>query len=313
MKQKITPHLWFDKEAIEAAEFYSSAFPNSKVTFTNKVSDTPSGDVDIIGFKVMGYDFMAISAGPLFKLNPSISFHVRCKTAEEVDEIWENLSPGGTALMELGEYPFSKRYGWIQDRFGVSWQIIMLDEPKEDPRLPSFHFDKGQIQLFDEPEENSEITPALMFVGDLCGKAEEAVNFYTSVFRNSKKTFFVRYGEGEGPDEEGTIKYAAFTLESQGFGVTDSAHPHQFTFNEAVSFIVSCKDQEEIDYYWEKLSAVSKAEQCGWVKDKYGISWQILPENINELVAKNPAKTTPAMLKMKKIVIADLEKAAEEG
>jgi len=121
--QKITPHLWFDKEAKEAAEFYVSVFDNSSINSITPIHDSPSGAF-IVAFQIMGYEFMAISAGPYFKINPSISFHVKCATVEEVDRIWEKLSAGGTALMELGEYPFSKRYGWIQDKFGVSWQVI---------------------------------------------------------------------------------------------------------------------------------------------------------------------------------------------
>ena len=122
--QKIIPHLWFDKEAVEAAEFYTSVFKNSRIKSTTKLHNTPSGSVDIVTFDIMGYEFMAISAGPLFKINPSISFHVKCKTTDEVDAIWEKLLDGGKVLMELGEYPFSKKYGWIQDKYGVSWQII---------------------------------------------------------------------------------------------------------------------------------------------------------------------------------------------
>ena len=103
-----------------------------------------------------------------------------------------------------------------------------------------------------------------------------------------------------------------FMIENHWIAAMDSSLEHKFTFNEAISFIVNCKDQTEIDYYWEKLSAVPEAEQCGWVKDKYGISWQIIPENMGELMSKNPAKTTPAMLKMKKIIIAELERVGVE-
>ena len=124
MKRKIIPHLWFDKEAAEAAEFYTSVFDNSKINFKIKILDTPSGDCDIVGFRIMGYDFMAMSAGPLFKINPSISFHAKCRTVEEVDELWEKLSDGGIVRMALGAYPFSKRYCWIEDKYGVSWQVV---------------------------------------------------------------------------------------------------------------------------------------------------------------------------------------------
>jgi len=287
--QKIIPHLWFDKEAKKAAEFYAAIFDNSKIHFITTLPDTPSGDAELVGFQVMGYDFMAISAGPLYKINPSISFHVRCQTFEEVDQIWEKLSNGGTVMMELGEYPFSKRYGWIQDKFGVSWQVIHT-----------------------EGDFKQRIMPALLFVGGVCGKAEEAIGFYCSVFANAKAEVLARYVDGEAPDKEGTVKYAQFVLEGLEFGAMDSAFTHNFNFNEAVSFIVNCKDQQEIDYFWDKLSAVTEAEQCGWLKDKFGVSWQIVPANVEKLISKNPQKTIPVMLKMKKIIIADLEKAGAE-
>jgi predicted 3-demethylubiquinone-9 3-methyltransferase (glyoxalase superfamily) len=288
--QKIVPHLWFDKEAVEAAEFYSSVFDNSRINFKNRIYDTPSGDCDIVGFQVMGYDFMSISAGPLFKINPSISFHAKCRTAEEVDAIWKKLAPGGTVMMELGEYPFSKRYGWIQDRFGVSWQVIHTDQ-----------------------DSKQRITPVFMFVGPVCGKAEEAIHFYASLFPDANAQVFMRYDKGDKPDREGSVKYSQFTLDGQEFGAMDSALDHKFGFNEAVSFIVNCRDQKEIDFFWKKMSAVPESEQCGWIKDRYGVSWQIIPANIGELMGRNPKKTTPAMLRMKKIVIADLEKAAKES
>jgi len=286
--QKITPHLWLDKEAREAAEVYVSVFDNSRINSITTIHDTPSGDAETVAFQIMGYDFMAISAGPYFKINPSISFHVKCATFEEVDRIWEKLSAGGTPLMELAEYPFSRRYGWIQDRFGVSWQII-----------------------YTEGDFTQRIMPALMFVGDVAGRAEEAIEFYASVFRDARAEVFARYVEGEEPDKAGTVRYAQLFLYGQEFGAMDSALKHNFGFNEAVSFIVNCKDQAEIDYFWDRLSAVPEAEQCGWIKDRFGVSWQITPANMGELIARNPAKTTPVMLKMKKIIIAELEKAGE--
>jgi len=287
--QKIVPHLWLDKEAREAAEFYSAVFDNSRINTVTTLHDTPSGDAEIVAFQVMGYDFMAISAGPFFKINPSISFHARCRTVEEVDRLWEKLSPGGKVMMELGEYPFSRRYAWIEDRYGVSWQVIHT-----------------------EGDFRQRIVPVLMFVGDVCGRAEEAIGFYTSVFRNVKAEVLSRYMSGEKPDREGSVKYARFILEGQEFSAMDSALKHDFGFNEGVSLIVNCKDQQEIDYFWDKLSAVPEAEQCGWIKDKFGVSWQITPENMGELMGRNPERTTPAMLKMKKIIIADLERAAVE-
>jgi predicted 3-demethylubiquinone-9 3-methyltransferase (glyoxalase superfamily) len=289
--QKITTHLWFDKEAKEAAKFYSSIFKDSKIKDASVIHNTPSGTVDIITIDLLGQEFTLINAGPLFKFNPSVSFLVACKTKNEVNLLWKKLYVGGTALMELGEYPFSEKYGWVQDKYGLSWQIM----------------------YFGEREIKQRIIPTLMFVGDVCGKAEEAINFYASIFHHAKVGDILRYSKGEEPDKEGTIKHAAFILEDQEFATMDSALLHNFTFNEAISFMVHCKTQDEIDYYWEKLSAVPEAEQCGWLKDKYGFSWQIVPIDMDEMLKDKDeakiARVTEAFLKMKKFDIAKLEDA----
>jgi len=289
--EKITPHLWFDREAKEAAKFYTSVFKDSKISDTTTLHNTPSGTVDIVTIELLGQEFTLISAGPLFKFNPSISFLVACKTKDEVDLLWVKLSEGGTALMELGEYPFSERYGWIQDRYGLSWQVM---------------FAGGR-------EIKQKITPTLLFVGKQYGKAEEAINFYATVFHNARVGDIDRYSKGEEPDKDGTIKHAAFTLEGLEFAAMDSALEHNFAFNEAISFMVHCQTQEEIDYYWEKLSADPKAEQCGWLKDKYGVSWQIVPTAMDEMLKDKDgakvARVTEAFLKMKKFDIEVLKKA----
>ena len=298
IKHKIAPHLWFDKEAREAADFYTAIFPHSKITNVTTLRDTPSGDCDVVSFELSGQPFMAISAGPLFKFNPSVSFFVnfdpsRDQTARKnLDAMWEKLSQGGTALMPLDKYPFSERYGWMQDKYGLSWQLI-LSHP--------------------DGEERPLIVPSLLFVGAVCGKAEEASNFYLSVFKNTQRGIIARYPQGMEPDKEGTILFTDFMIEDQWFAAMDSAREHKFTFNEAISFMVSCHDQQEIDYYWEKLSAVPDAEQCGWLKDRYGLSWQIVPAAMDEMMTKGTpeqvARVTQALLSMKKFIIADLEKA----
>ena len=290
--QKITPHLWFDTEAVEAADYYSSALPDSKVTNVTTIHDTPSGDTDIVSFELMGQSFMAISAGPLFKFTPAASFLISCTTKEEVDTLWARLSEG-SVHMPLESYPFSERYGWTEDRYGLSWQIMLVGEEQAGQR----------------------ITPTLMFVGKVCGKAEEAINLYTSVFPNSEIGPILRYGKGEEPDEEGTIKYASFLLDGQEFAAMDSARDHDFGFNEAISFLVSCETQEEIDHYWDSLSAVPEAEQCGWLKDRYGLSWQVVPSAMDEMLRggtkEQMARVTEAFLKMKKFDLAELRRAYE--
>jgi len=291
--QKIAPHLWFDKEAREAAAFYTSLFKGSGIKDTTTLHNTPSGSVDIVTLELSGQEFTFISAGPYFKFTPAVSFLIACSTKDEVAALWRELSKGGSTLMELGEYPFSEKYGWLQDKYGLSWQVMFMG---------------GR-------EVKQKITPTLLFAGKQCGKEEEAVNFYASLFRNAKVGDILRYGKGEEPDKAGTVKHAAFTLEGRDFAAMDSAHEHNFTFNEAISFLVRCDTQEEIDYFWGKLSADPEAEQCGWLKDKYGLSWQIVPTVMDEMLKdkdeKKMARVTEAFLKMKKFDIAKLKKACE--
>lgn len=249
--------------------------------------------MDIVTIELAGQGFTLLSAGPLFKFTPAISFLVACETKEEVDALWAELSPG-TAMMELGAYPFSERYGWTQDSYGLSWQVM--------------HAAGRPIR--------QKITPTLMFTGTVSGKAKEAMTFYTSVFHDAKIAEPVlRYGPGEESDKEGTIRHAGFTLEGQEFAAMDSAHAHGFGFNEAISLMVHCDTQKEIDYYWDKLSADPSAEQCGWLKDKFGLSWQVVPNEMDEMLATNDqetiARVTEAFLQMKKFDLAKLREAAE--
>ncbi|MBI5410186.1 MAG: VOC family protein [Nitrospirae bacterium] len=304
--QKIIPHLWFDKEAKEAAEFYTSLFSvgggqaDSKITNATTLHDTPSGDCDIVSFELWGYSFMAISAGPLFKFNPSISFMVNFDPSQDInaktriDTIWAKLSERGKVLMPIDKYPFSERYGWVQDKYGLSWQLILTNP---------------------EGEERPLIIPSLLFVGDVCGKAEEASDFYLSVFKDSKRGAIARYPAGMEPDKEGTVMFTDFMLEGQWVAAMDSARMHDFNFNEAISLIVNCEDQKEIDYYWKKLSAVPEAEQCGWLKDKYGVSWQIVPKEMEKMMSKGTReqidRVTQSFLPMKKFDIAKLKQAYE--
>jgi predicted 3-demethylubiquinone-9 3-methyltransferase (glyoxalase superfamily) len=159
------------------------------------------------------------------------------------------------------------------------------------------------------------ITPTLMFVGEVCGRVEEAVHFYASVFPDAEVGPVLRYGGGEAPEKEGTIKHAGFTLAGQEFAAMDSAREHQFGFNEAISFMVGCDTQDEIDYYWDRLSAVPEAEQCGWLKDRFGVSWQVTPSVLDRMLTSGTpeqiARVTRAFLRMKKFDLAELNRAYE--
>ena len=217
------------------------------------------------------------------------------KQADEVQKLWDKLSAGGKALMPLDKYPFSDKYGWIQDKYGLSWQLIQAT---------------GEFK--------QKIIPSLMFAGNVSGKAEEAIGFYTSVFskvagNDSKILSAFRYGADQKPDKEGTIMFADFKLDGQIFAAMDSAREHDFNFNEAISFLVNCENQDEIDYLWDKLSAVPQAEMCGWLKDKFGLSWQIVPTALGELMSNSELgksqRVMQALLQMKKLDIEKLKNA----
>ncbi len=300
--QKITPNLWFNRNAKEAVDFYISVFKDS--TILNTLNYPTEGLADFqkefagqpvaIDFELMGYRFTAINAGSEFVPNPSISFIVTIDPARDRDaeahikERWERLSEGGKILMPFQAYNFSKLYGWVEDRYGISWQLILTDP---------------------QGESKPSIIPVLLFVTDECESAEAATEFYFSLFKNTKRGKLVRYPKGIGSNKEGSVMFSDFMLEGQWFVAMDgSTKDHAFKFNEAVSLSIACKDQTEIDYYYDKLSHIPESEICGWCKDKYGVSWQVVPENAAALLQKPGAWQN--MMNMKKIIIADYEKKA---
>lgn len=300
--QKITPHLWFDDQAEEAAGFYASLFENSGVGNVTRYPDAgqeihgrAAGTVMTVDFQLAGQSFTALNGGPHFTFTPAISFSVVCETEEEVDRLWYELLDGGSALMELGAYDWSEKYGWVQDRYGLSWQLSL-----------------GTLEA-----AGQKITPSLMYVSEE-GEAEEAITRYTSIFDDADIASIYRYGAEE-DQPEGAVMHAQFHLKGEVFAAMDTS-PEQadFAFNEAISLLVNCEDQEEIDHFWDKLSegGDERAKQCGWLKDKFGVSWQVVPTTLlNELLDEDEAasqRVMNALLQMKKIDVDGL-KAAYEG
>ena len=280
MNNTLYPCLWFNGNAKEAATFYASVFHDTHI-----IADTPM----VVTFKSAGQKFMCLNGGPAFSFNPSVSFYVLFETAEEINKAWTALTEEGSVLMPLDKYDWSEKYGWVQDRFGISWQLSY-----------GKFSDVGQ-----------KFTPTMMFSGENQGKAEKAINFYTSIFDNSSIRGILRYTK-EDKDVEGTIKHAQFNLGEQVFMAMDSSYPHASAFNESISFVVECKNQEEVDFYWNKLSEGGSEGKCGWLKDPFGISWQIVPTILGQLMS-NPntsGKVINAFMQMKKFDIKKLEEAA---
>lgn len=288
--QKIQPFLWFDNQAVEAARFYTSLFPNSRIKTTVDYDDPgPSmhETLTVVEFQLAGLDVTAMNAGPEFSFTPAVSFFVACDSEGEIDALYEKLSEGGV-MMPLQAYPFSEKFAWVADRYGLSWQLNLASDVQK-------------------------ITPFLMYVGDQSGKAEEAMQFYTSVFPDSAIESVNRFGPGSG-EPEGNVSHGRFRLHGQPFMAMDSSLEHNFTFTEAISLYVDCETQEEVDELWGKLTADGGEEsQCGWLKDRYGVSWQIIPRILIELQQdEDPEKArrvTEAMYQMQKIEIDELKRA----
>lgn len=293
--QKITPNLWFNGNAEEAGGFYASVFPDTKVVATTHYPKSKeegladfqqnmAGKVLTVDFEIMGFRFVAINAGPEFTPNPSISFFITLDSKEEIDAVWNKLTGGGKELMSLAKYPFSEYYGWVQDKYNVSWQLTLNNS---------------------EGDQQPKVMPSLLFTQDKSGKAKEARDFYLSVFQHSKEGITALFEE-DAPmgQKKGDVMFSDFMLENVWLAAMDGGNPHGFTFNEGVSLSISCKDQDEIDYYWEKFTKDGGEESvCGWLKDKYGMSWQVAPANMEELMKKPDAFKT--MMQQKKIIIAE--------
>jgi predicted 3-demethylubiquinone-9 3-methyltransferase (glyoxalase superfamily) len=279
MKNKIYPCLWFDDKAREAAEFYCRVFKNTVITSDNQM---------VVMIESSGQKLMFLNGGPQFKLNPSVSFFVVCESEKEIDEAWAMLSDGGITFMPLGNYEWSRKYGWVQDRYGVNWQLSFSEAALAEQK----------------------ITPSLMFTGQQFGRSEEAVNYYTSLFKGSEIVLLAKYEKGDN-DAEGKIKHAQFRLRNGLFMSMDSSKMHQFSFSEAISLVVECDTQEEIDFYWENFTNGGEEGQCGWLKDKFGFSWQIVPTVLKELMSdiSKSERVIKAFLRMKKFDIAKLLEA----
>ena len=288
--EKIVPFLWFNGNAEEAMKFYLSAFKNSKTLGISRYGENGPGQKDTVmsaSFKLEGQSIIALNGGPEFSFTPSNSFYVSCKTLPEIKKLWNKLAVGGSVLMELDKYSFSKKYGWLQDKFGVSWQLILS-------------------------ESTTNITPFLMFSGKYQGMAEEAIHFYTSTFRNSGILNVTRYNE-QYPGPTGKVVHAEFKINGQKFIAMDSAIEMQFTFTPAISYFVYCKTQKEVDDYWEKLSDGGSVMQCGWLSDKFGVTWQIVPTILMELMNDpdrvKAGRVMNAMMQMVKLDIKGLKDA----
>lgn len=282
MNNSIYPCLWFDGKAKEAADFYCSIIKGSEITFESPM---------VVMFELGGKKFMGLNGGPMFTINPSISIFIHCESIAETNEVWNKLLDGGKVLLPIDKYPWSQRYGWLQDKYGLTWQVSVVNKAG----------DKQQL------------TPSMLFTNKQFGRAEEAIKFYTSVFDNSSINPLTHYPDGD--PNAGKVMFSEFRLNQYPMIAMDGPGDHKYTFNEAVSFVVNCETQKEIDYYWNKLTANGGEESmCGWLKDRFGVSWQIVPSIIGKLMSdpEKASRVMQAVMKMKKLDIATMLQAAEK-
>ncbi|WP_105114626.1 VOC family protein [Streptococcus suis] len=286
--QAIIPHLWYDTEAKEAAAFYVDLF-GGKIDWTYTITDTPSGDADLVQFQLGDMTLSAISAGPYFKLNESMSLMVSVGDKAELTRLYEALSDGGHVLMPLAEYPFSPYYVWLEDRFGLSWQLSYapdLDKP--------YQFDI-----------------CLLFSQDQVGLAQPMLDYYKDKLPQAHLGRLSYYGEGEAAVAAAKLNYAELFIGDQKIIAMDHGYGGVASFNEAFSFMVYVDSQEEAESWYEKVSAVPEAEICGWAKDQFGISWQIVPRILMEAYdSASPEKVkavNAAVMTMKRLDIATIQ------
>lgn len=281
MKKQITPCLWYNHQAKEAAALYCSVFEKSKITSQSPI---------VTEIEVSGQRFILLDGGPMYQPNPSISFYYICENIEELEIIWSAFSKEGNIMMPLDKYPWSEKYGWITDKFGISWQLAL-----------------GNIG-----EAGQKITPCLLFTGKQYGRVDEAIEHYTGIFNHVSIDGILRYGANELPDTAGKVKHSQIVVDGQKFMLMESAAEHKFTFTEGVSLTVYCETQKEIDEYWEKFTESGEESMCGWLKDKFGVSWQIIPTMLGKIMS-DPAKAgkaAQAFMSMRKLNIEQIVQAS---
>jgi predicted 3-demethylubiquinone-9 3-methyltransferase (glyoxalase superfamily) len=274
MTTPVFPCLWFDGKAKEAAELYCSVFKNSAISI-----ETPL----VVTFELNGHKIMGLNGGPMFQINPSISLYVTCDSVAETDRIWNSLIEGGTEYMPIDSYPWSERYGWLRDRFGMTWQIS------------SSGTNDGGLRII----------PSFLFTNARFGQAGAAIDFYRTVFSDFSINMMVNFPEGDA--NAGKVMYSEFGLNDAEFVAMDGPGDHAYTFNEAVSLVVECETQQEINYFWEKLTEGGEESMCGWLKDRFGVSWQIVPKILSELMA-DPEKAEKAVKAFGKMHKFEIEK-----
>lgn len=275
MKSPFYPCLWFDGNGRDAADFYTSVFPSSKMLDSNPIVTT---------FELINTKYMALNGGPMYKMTPAFSFSVYCENENETGRLYNMLSENGKILIPLDKYDWSPLYAWVEDKFGVSWQLDASSS--------------GQKE---------KIIPTLLFVNQKNTLVKSALEYYKNIFPGSDTILEAPFSPGSGMPA-GSLLFARFQLHGNVMNIMSSTESYDYDFTPGNSIVVECETQEEIDYFWEKLGNEGHYSMCGWLEDKHGVSWQIIPAILPQLMADpgKAEKVTQAFMKMQKLEIATL-------
>lgn len=275
MSMPIYPCIWFNNNAQEAAAFYCSLFNDAKLLESNPM---------VTRFSAGGISFMLLNGGPKYAPTPAVSYFVYCEAETEINRLYDALKEGGKILMPLDKYDWSPRYAWIEDRFGVNWQL--------------------DVEAINSPQK---IVPNLLFVNQKNSKVHEAREKYTAIFKPSMLLMDMAYPPEAGMPN-GSLLFAQFKLNGFIMNAMSSTLQHDYDFSPGNSFVVECDTQEEIDVLWEALGKNGRYDMCGWLADEFGVSWQIVPSILPQLMS-DPEKghrVIQAFLKMQKFDIQTL-------
>lgn len=290
MENKFAPCLWVDNQVEEMTVLYTKVFENGKPLKTLYFLEDAHGKIgDILtqSVQLANQEFILLNGGPEFKATPSISYMVTCTSETQLQVLWQELSEGGKLLMNLAIYPGVGQFGWLEDRFGISWQFSL-----------------------DQSSSSQKITPCFMFSGEQYGNASRAVAEWIEVFQSGE--ILEHYS-----NEDSTTKLAKFTLHQQEFMAMDSAVDHDFTFSLANSFYVYCENQKEIDRLWTAITSKGTEMPCGWMGDRFGVAWQTVTRDMDTMLdRKNLTKAlavTQAVYGMMKIDSEELRRIYNEA
>ncbi|MDX1447045.1 VOC family protein, partial [Lishizhenia sp.] len=267
----------------EAARFYTEYLHNVQL-----ISESPF----LIGLSIDGTRVTLMNGEGVDKKSPSFSFYYLFETEQEFDRVYQKFIEEGKILMPLDQYPWSEKYTWVEDKFGVTWQLAL-----------------GNLELV-----NQRVSPFLTFSGDNFGRGEQALNLYQSLFEDFQSGGILKYDAQSGKDSEGKIQHTQFRINDTMVMLSENPESHTWNFSEGASFMLLCDTQEEIDFFWNELSTGGEEMRCGWLIDQFGVSWQIIPSVLGDLLQDQSRieAVSEAFLGMKKIDIDTLTLAGVE-